>query len=116
VAVLGAVAGRTRAYQSEGVAHLAAKQLHDHFKTKHKAICCRVLTRSVEWGSAQHKTLCEQYVIDAATITDEILKAYLLEFLPQGGGKTIPKKNFLKNWFVKISRKNSSQNSDGQSA
>lgn len=101
VAVLSAVAGRTKAYESERVAHLAVKLLHDRFKAKHKAICCRVLTRSVDWGSAQHKILCEQYVIDAAAITDDILKTHLGEFLPQRGGKAIPKKNFVKEWLVK---------------
>ncbi len=106
VAVLSAVAGRTKVYESDRVAQLAVKQLHDRFKARHKAICCRVLTRSIEWGSAQHKMLCEQYVIDSAVITDEILKTRLQEFLPQGGRRSIPKKNFLKEWILKISRKN----------
>ncbi len=116
VTILSAVAGRTKAYESERIAHLAVKQLHDRFKVKHKAICCRVLTRSVEWGSAEHKILCEQYVIDAAIITDNILKTHLQEFLPQGGGKTIPKKNFIKDFLVKLSRKNSSKKQNKQSA
>ncbi|MFZ3132202.1 MAG: C-GCAxxG-C-C family (seleno)protein [Desulfosporosinus sp.] len=102
VAVLGLVAGRTKVYESERIVHLATKQLHDHFRAKHKAICCRVLTKSVDWGSAQHKKLCEQYVIEAATLTDDILKTKLLEFLPQGGGKAIPKKNYLKEWLERL--------------
>ena len=112
VAVLGLIAGRSRAYESERIAHLAAKQLHDRFKAKHKAICCRVLTKSVDWGSAQHKVLCEQYVIDASSVMDEIIKTQLHEYLPQGGGKAIPKKNYPKEWlgrlFGKLSKINPS--------
>jgi cysteine synthase A len=116
ITILSSVSGRTKAYESERIAHLAVKQLHDHFKAKHKAICCRVLTRSVGWGSAEHKILCEQYVIDAAVITDRILKTHLQEFLPQGGGKTIPKKNFIKDFLVKLSRKNHQKKRNEQSA
>ena len=96
VAVIGLVAGREKVYQSERIAYLATKQLHDQFRAKHKAICCRVLTRTVQWNSAQHKKLCEQYVIDAATWTDELLQTQLREFLPSEGGKSAPTKNYLK--------------------
>jgi C_GCAxxG_C_C family probable redox protein len=77
IMVLSSVAGRTRVYQSERRLHLLVKELHDRFRAKHKAACCRVLTRNVAWGSAQHKTLCETYVIDAALWTAELLEGRL---------------------------------------
>jgi len=51
--------------------------LHDRFKAKYRAICCRVLTRNVEWGSAAHKTYCERLVWDAAALADQLLKEHL---------------------------------------
>ncbi|MBS4024131.1 MAG: cysteine synthase A [Clostridia bacterium] len=111
VAVIGLVAGRTRVFESERIAFLAVKNLHDRFRAKHKAMCCRVLTRSVEWNSAQHKKLCEQYVIDAALWTNELLMTQLHDFLPQGGtAKAIPKKNYLKEWLERLYNKLTSGN------
>ena len=109
VAVIGLVAGRVKAYESERIAYLAVKQLHDRFKAEHKAMCCRVLTKSVKWGSAQHKKLCEKYVIDAAAWTDELLQTQLREFLPREGGKSIPRKNYVKNWLERLLKRNTSK-------
>lgn len=96
VMVLGIVAGRTKAYESERMVYLAVNELHKRFKDSQKAICCRILTKNVKWNSAEHKITCENYVLEAARITDDIINKNLYEFLPQGGGKTIPtKKNPL---------------------
>ena len=96
VMVLGLVAGRNKAYESERMVYLAVNELHRRFKENTKALCCRVLTKNVKWNSAEHKITCEQYVIEAARLTDEIINKNLYEFLPQGGGKDIPiKKNPL---------------------
>jgi len=45
-------------------------------------MCCRVLTRSIKWGSGEHKILCEKYVIDAAQITDDLIKRDLRDLAP----------------------------------
>jgi cysteine synthase A len=96
VMVLGLVAGRNKAYESERMVYLAVNELHKRFKESQKAICCRVLTKNVKWNSAEHKITCENYVLEAARITEDIIQKNLFEFLPQGGGKTIPtKKNPL---------------------
>ncbi|MEQ8154130.1 MAG: C-GCAxxG-C-C family protein [Clostridiaceae bacterium] len=96
VMVLGLIAGRNKAYESERMVYQAVNELHKRFKEKHKMVCCRVLTKDIEWNSAEHKIKCENYVLDAAKLTDEIINKYLFEFLPQGGGKAIPaKKNPL---------------------
>jgi hypothetical protein len=58
----------------------------------------------VKWNSAQHKITCENYVLEAAKITDDIIKKNLYEFLPQGGGKTIPKKKNPLALFRRINR------------
>lgn len=92
VMVLGLVAGRSKAYESERMVYLAVNELHKKFKEQHKAVCCRVLTKNVEWNSAEHKITCEDYVLEAAQLTDEIINKRLFEFLPQGGGKTVPMK------------------------
>ena len=92
VMALGLIAGRNRPYESERMVYLAVNELHKRFKEKTKAICCRVLTKNVKWNSAEHKITCENYVIEAARITDEIINSNLYEFLPQGGGKALPQK------------------------
>lgn len=82
VMVLSLIAGRNNNFESERLSFTLVNELHNRFKEKHKAICCRVLTKSVEWGSAEHKILCEDYVVDAALITDDIIKRELGEFIP----------------------------------
>jgi C_GCAxxG_C_C family probable redox protein len=77
VMVLSLIAGRNANFESERLAFTLANELHDRFKAKHKALCCRVLTKNVQWGSAEHKIQCEEYVIDAAIATDKIIKSAL---------------------------------------
>ena len=80
--VSGLVAGRNKNYESERIAFTATRELHDRFRAKYKALCCRALTRNVKWNSAEHKIQCEQYVLDATSITDELLHTRLSEYLP----------------------------------
>jgi len=87
VLVLSIIAGRNINYESERLAFSVANELHDRFREAHKAMCCRVLTRTIKWGSGEHKILCEKYVIDAARITDELIKRDLRDFLPDLDGK-----------------------------
>ncbi len=82
VMVIGLVAGRNKNYESERIAFTATRELHDRFRAKYKALCCRALTRNVKWNSAEHKIQCEQYVLDATSITDELLHTRLSEYLP----------------------------------
>jgi len=83
--VFGLIAGRQKAYESNRMAFLAVHELHEKFKAKHRSTCCRVLTRGVEWYSAEQKRLCEGYVYDAASITEEIIRTQLEELLPRTG-------------------------------
>lgn len=96
--VLSLVAGRNRNYESERLAFSVVNELHDRFKKIHKGICCRVLTRAFAWNSAEHKIKCEEYVLDAAKIVEDILQNQLSEYLPKNGGKALDvKKKYLDN-------------------
>ncbi|NPV92326.1 MAG: C_GCAxxG_C_C family protein [Firmicutes bacterium] len=75
VMVLSLVHGRSQEEDPETDAFDAVAELHKRFKKEFKASCCKVLTRPVEWGSPEHHEFCEKYVLRAAEITDEILKA-----------------------------------------
>ncbi len=77
--VLSLIAGRSQSAESEELVFQTTAMLHDRFKARYKAICCRVLTRNVVWGSAEHKALCDRYVWDAAAIIDQIIKEHLAE-------------------------------------
>lgn len=72
--VLSVLKGRTS--KEEGVEELFAltNLLHDRFRERYKATCCRVLTKNVEWGTPAHHKYCEQFVRGAAEILEEILK------------------------------------------
>jgi len=82
VMVLSLISGRNHNYESERLAFTVANELHNRFREKYRAICCRVLTRNVKWGSAEHKIACEDYVIYAAQIADEIIKKHLCDLMP----------------------------------
>jgi cysteine synthase A len=99
VMALGLIAGRTEAYESERLVYQATKQLHERFREKHRAVCCRILTKKVAWGSAQHKTHCEQYVVDAACWTDAIIQTHLRDYLPNNGGRPVPARLPFPRWL-----------------
>jgi cysteine synthase A len=84
ILALSLIAGRSINYESDRSSFTVAHELHDRFKEKNKAMCCRVLTKDVTWGSGEHKIMCEKYVVDAAQITDDLIKTKLREKLPQG--------------------------------
>ena len=51
----------------------AAGQLHDQFKACFKATCCRVLTKSLVYGSDEHFRHCAQMTGTAARLTASIV-------------------------------------------
>lgn len=73
VLVASALQGRTSPQETETQVFETVSQLHDRFKARFKAICCRSLTRGVEWGSPEHGPFCAQYVRGAAEILNELL-------------------------------------------
>lgn len=79
VLVVGALYGRVNARESEKVVFELTKELHDRFKKKFKATCCRVLTRDVEWGTKEHHDFCEPFVYGAVEILEDVLNSRLKE-------------------------------------
>lgn len=81
--------GRLDASESEVPSFEAAAELHDRFKAEHKFICCRALTRPVEWGSDEHHAYCERFVRSAVLITQEILARTPSAVESRSGGEAL---------------------------
>lgn len=77
VLVLSLALGRTGADRPETPAFEAAARLHNRWVAEEGAVCCRVLTRHVVWGSPEHHAACGDKVRAAARLTDEILSTAL---------------------------------------
>ena len=88
ILVLSLISGRSSANESESLAFDAAATLHNEFKNKFHATCCRVLTKPVEWGTPEHHQYCEQFVYSAAEATAEIL-AKKFGVYPKGYNKEV---------------------------
>lgn len=73
VMVLSALKGRTVSSEEVDELFRLTSLIHDRFKERYKASCCRVLTKNVEWGTPAHHKYCEQFVRGAAEILEEIL-------------------------------------------
>jgi len=50
-----------------------AYELQDHFKTNHKVLCCKVLTRGMDMGSGEHKDQCVAFTGEIAEKAAEII-------------------------------------------
>lgn len=74
IMALGLFFGRTEA-GDQGVDDCLdmARQLHNSFRTKHKAICCRILNKDVEHGSDEQRAMCRIRTGDAAERAAKIL-------------------------------------------
>lgn len=74
VMVLSAMKGRTNIEENVDGVFTLTQEMHDRFKQKYKSTCCRVLTKSVEWGATEHHQYCEQFVGGAVEILIDILE------------------------------------------
>lgn len=92
VMVLGLVAGRDDSSQSEALVFEGVKELQTTFRSTFKSTCCKVLTKDVLWGSKEHTRQCETIVAETARMTQQLLENQLKGYLPNGGGKKVPKK------------------------
>jgi len=72
--VLSAVKGRTSTKDTVDEVFTLTQELHDRFKKRFKATCCRVLTKPVKWGAPEHHQYCEQFVSGAVEILVDILE------------------------------------------
>jgi C_GCAxxG_C_C family probable redox protein len=74
VLVLSAVKGRTSAESDVEEIFALTQELHNNFKQKYKATCCRILTKSVIWGEPEHHQQCERFVSGAVEMLVDILE------------------------------------------
>ncbi len=74
VMVLSAIKGRASTSETVDEVFALTAYIHDEFKKRFKASCCRVLTKNIEWGSPQHHIECEKYVYGAVEILLEALE------------------------------------------
>jgi len=77
VMVLSLIAGRSTPEVPETAAFEAAAALHDAFKQQYRSACCRVLTKRLEWGSAEHYAQCQRFVGGTAEMVATILREQL---------------------------------------
>jgi C_GCAxxG_C_C family probable redox protein len=50
-----------------------SKELHDQFRTKHKRLCCRILTKGMELGSPMHMEQCIAFTGEVAEETTKLI-------------------------------------------
>lgn len=50
-----------------------ANELHDKFRSKHKSLCCRVLTKGMVLGSPEHMKQCISFTGEVAEETAKII-------------------------------------------
>lgn len=74
VMALGMVFGRIKPKDPKvGKAMELSKELHQIFKDRHKAICCRVLTKGMTLGSPDHMKQCISFTGEVAEETAKII-------------------------------------------
>ena len=69
---LGAQFGRENKAGNENIARKKAQELMQRFMEKHKATCCRVLTRGMEFSGPNRKAHCTNMVDDCQKIVKEL--------------------------------------------
>ena len=70
--ILGAQFGRENKAGNENIARKKAQELMQRFMEKHKATCCRVLTRGLEMGSPERKAHCTNMVEHCQKLVEEL--------------------------------------------
>jgi C_GCAxxG_C_C family probable redox protein len=60
--IIGSQFGRDNKYGNENLAKAKAKEFIQKFTEKHKATCCRVLTRGMEFSGPNRKAHCTNMV------------------------------------------------------
>lgn len=74
VMAIGLVFGRTQAKDLKvNKAMALSKELHEIFRTKHKSICCRVLTKGMTLGSKKHMTQCIDFTGEVAVEVAQLI-------------------------------------------
>lgn len=75
VMALGYFFGRAKAKEPQVKRAMAlSKELHDSFKQRNKATCCRVLTKGMTKGSPQHMSQCVRLTGEVAEDVARIIE------------------------------------------
>ncbi len=74
VMALGMVFGRTQPKDERvNKALVLSKELHDHFRSNHKSLCCRVLTKGLTLGTPEHKNQCVAFTGEVAEFVARLI-------------------------------------------
>ena len=74
VMVLGLFFGRSKPIAPKtDVCFRTSKELHDFFKMKNGAICCRVLTKGMDFSLGDHKAQCTRFTGEVAEVVSQII-------------------------------------------
>lgn len=74
VMALGMFFGRTQAKDEKVKKAMAVShELHDTFQSRHKVLCCRVLTKGIVLGSPEHMIQCIAFTGEVAEETAKII-------------------------------------------
>jgi len=73
--IIGAQFGRENSLGNDNIARAKAKELVQKFTEKHKATCCRVLTRGMEFSGPNRKAHCTNMVDDCENLVKDLLKS-----------------------------------------
>ena len=73
--IIGSQFGRDNKYGNENIARAKAKELVQRFMEKHKATCCRVLTRGMEFSGPNRKAHCTNMVDDCQELVKDLLNS-----------------------------------------
>lgn len=77
VMALGLIFGRQQAKDPKVRKTMElTKELHERFRSNHKSLCCRVLTKGLDMGSGEHKEQCISFTGEVA---EEVAKIILRE-------------------------------------
>ncbi len=70
--VIGYLYGKNNKFNNPALAREKAKLLIEKFKEKHKATCCRVLSKDFDFHSPERRKHCENMVETAAILLEEL--------------------------------------------
>jgi len=77
--IIGAIYGKENKFGNPPSATMKARELIQKFTEKHKATCCRVLTRGLDMGSPERKAHCVNMVKTCEELVEEIVKQEALK-------------------------------------
>ena len=72
--IIGSIYGRENKFGNEVIARAKAKEFMNKFLEKHKATCCRVLTRGMEMVSPERKAHCANMVEECVKLIQELVE------------------------------------------